>query len=272
MAAIMTNNHATSPSHLTEEVQAMLGPWHHDEAWPAFGGCPSDAAALRCYGPRIVYSEELPQNVRDMVPKALTEKLDLPHFHAALGRLLGNYRYHEAEISGQPAVAAVIEQVKAAREAVHQAFMHVYHLSPMAKNLLRELSPNETRYAQHADPVFARAADLLQMVNDVSRVYLRLDTEFKKKGRPPEWRRDDLLADVCELARAHATEPLQWQEAGKLAESILTAARITVPSSVDEILRIVREVRKQRNVTEPHGTPADADGNDTTDMGKTHSE
>lgn len=230
------------------------------------------SATLWNYGHAPQYSAVLPPIVSEAVATlpTLAAKLNLPTFFAALGERLGAYRHYDELTSHQLPVVEVKAEVGAALVAMQQAWHYLFHLPPLAKALLKQMSSEETPYARHADSLLARLVDVQQLVDDLLQLQHRLEDEFPaQEGRPCEWRRNDLLTDVCELARTHATKPLQWQEAGELAQWIMIAARVTVPSSVDEILRIVREVRKQRNVTEPHGTPADAEGNDTTEMGKT---
>lgn len=233
------------------------------------------SATLWNYGHAPQYSAVLPPIVSEAVATlpTLAAKLNLPTFFAALGERLGAYRHYDELTSHQLPVVEVKAEVGAALVAMQQAWHYLFHLPPLAKALLKQMSSEETPYARHADSLLARLVDVQQLVDDLLQLQHRLEDEFPaQEGSPCEWRRNDLLTDVCELARTHATEPLQWQEAGELAQWIMIAARVTVPSSVDEILRIVREVRKQRNVTEPHGTPADAEGNYTTEMGKTRLE
>lgn len=219
------------------------------------------APGLYSYGSLVAYSEELPCNVRDAIPKALATNLDLPRFHAAVGKALGLYRYHQEQASAHPPSTEVIEQVAAAHEAVHQAFQHVFHLYPLAKVLLRQQSAERTRYAIHANPVEARAIDLLQIQHDLVDLLCQLSEDFKPRaGRPRKDLRNDLAAELCEQARACAIKPMQWCQAEEIARAVLLEAGIEISAEPHEVLRIVRNILKERNVAESAGTPTDADG------------
>ncbi|TXI44140.1 MAG: hypothetical protein E6Q50_18025 [Lysobacter sp.] len=253
------NSSTASGSDADDDLRASFEvSWHRDEDWPPFPKN-REGGRLWQYGATTAQRREWSPEVVGAIPKALAAKLDLPRFQPALGRVLDAYRYCDETLHGLLAASAVLAQVEAAREAVHQAFMHIIHFPPQAKALLQQLTPEQTPYARHADALLARAHDLDQILRDVNAVYLRLDEEFRPKpGRPPVWHRDALLADLCDLANFHAITSFKQREAGEIAQSILQGAGIDVPSELHEVLRIVRRVRRERAAADARASTEEA--------------
>ncbi len=219
------------------------------------------ASNLFSYGPRPAYSEELSEEVRKAIPVELSEKLAMPAFQTALGNLLGTYRYHDQLIGEEKAVKDVIAQLRLACRVFNEAMAHLHHMPPIAKALMQQMPMEKSPYARHVDPIFVRLQDLMQILSDIGFVLETIQKDFApRRGRQALWRRDLVLTDICESAKAHATRPLTWEAAGKLAHSILIAAEIEVPADLPETLRIVRRVRKLRNKTVHHDRTMEADG------------
>ena len=228
---------------------------------PVLNASERPQSQLFSYGPRPDYSEELSDKVRKAIPVEWSEKLAMPAFQSTLGKLLGTYRYYDQLIGVEKAVKDVIAQLRLAYRVFDEAMMHLHHMPPLAKVLMQQLPMERTPYGRHDDPMFARLKDVVQISDDVGCVLATIQKDFAPcKGRQALWRRDLLLTDICESAKAHAITPLTWKAAGELAHSILIAAKIEVPADLPETLRIVRKVRKLRSEAERYEHAADADG------------
>lgn len=204
---------------------------------------PFDPAALWNYGPGVHYDPALPESVRDAIPPEWADVLDIPAFTAALGPMLGRYRYYAALTDGKLSANNALKPTQQAARALVEAYARLNHLPPLAKSLLdlrAQTDPDHTR------TMLDRVLALDMVLVDLQWAAAEIAEHFARRGRKSSGLRDALFTDVRDLILTHTIGDPTKQAAAELLCRLMRAAHIPIPAKLEELQRRIRDVEKKR--------------------------
>ena len=205
---------------------------------------PFDPGALWSYGPGARYDPALPDSVRAAIPRRWAARLDMPAFTAALGPVLGRYRYYDAIATNEQTAAEALELTRLAVRVMEEACSRLHHLPPMTKSLLDLRAQTDS---EHPRSMLDHALALDTLRGALQWAATEIHRDFApRRGRPSDALRDALFTDVRDLILTHATGDCSKEAAAELVETLMIAARVSVPAGIEELQKRIRAVERAR--------------------------
>jgi hypothetical protein len=205
---------------------------------------PFDPGALWSYGPGVRYDPALPDSLRAAIPPQWAAVLDMPAFTSALGAVFGRYRYYDAIATDEQAAKIALEHTRLAARVLEEARSRVHHLPPLAKSLLDLRAQTDS---EHSHTMLDRALALDAVLVDLQWATAEIAAHFApRRGRTSDPLRDALFTDVRDLILTHASVDCTKEKATELVQTLMIAARVSVPTGIEDIQKRIRAVERQR--------------------------